>query len=155
MPRRQVQVIAAPARAAASTPSTAFGWSRCAIPERLRNEEEDEEEAETDHDSGNPKNPSPAQRLHDYSTNKRDQVLAAEQQQRVYSEAICSFVEEKYLCNGRAGETLNGRNSKALDNARNNEGGVGWRQRTPHRREHEENDRDQIHGPLAEKDGGR
>jgi hypothetical protein len=125
------------------------------VPEGFGDEKKDEEKAESNHDGCDPKDPSPAQGLHDYGAHERDQILAAKQEECVHSEPVRSLVEEEDLGDGGAGQTLDGRDSNALDNSRHNQGGIVWRQGTPDGRQGEKDDGAQVDGAFAEENSGR
>ncbi|KAH5636564.1 hypothetical protein HBI51_163990 [Parastagonospora nodorum] len=153
MSRWQVEMAAVLAGATACRLSS--GWPGRAVPKSLGHEEEDEEEAESDDDGDDPKYPSPAQRLHNGRANKRNEILAAQQEKRVHTQAVCSLVEEEDLGNGGTGQTLYGRDGKALDDAGNDERSVVGRQGAPDGRQAEQDDGAEIDGSLAPEDSGR
>jgi hypothetical protein len=143
------------ARTPTATACVSPGRSWGPVPEGLGYEEEDEDEAESNHDSSDPEDPSPPQRLHNSGAHERDEVLAAKQEERVYSKPIRSLVEEEDLGDGGAGKTFDGRDSNTLDNTRHDQGSIIWRQCTPDGRHGEQDDGAQVDWPFAPENGSR
>jgi len=112
--------------------------TRCAIPERFRDEKEEEDETSTNNDCDDPKHPTPSQITDNSSASQRHEIFATKKEKSVDTNTICSLMQEVDFSNSGRGKTLDSTDGDPLKDSSNHQTGVIWRQSTPHGRKDKE-----------------
>ena len=85
-----------------------------------------------------PKDPSPAHGIDNRCRNKRNKVLAAQQQERIYANAEGALMQKENFGDSSRWQTFDWTDSHPLQYSRNSEGHIRWRCSTPHSCSNEE-----------------
>lgn len=100
-----------------------------------------------------PKHPSPVEALDDGGADQRNEIFAAQKQQRVDSDAESLLMEEKDFANGGAWKTFDRADCHALEEAGDDQPGKGRGQSTPDGAEDDGHGSTEIDRPLSVENG--